>query len=125
MGYASDKFASITRQQFADWQQRFLPKQQELMSLATDNSLMNAQLNRTAASAENAVRTAEQAQTNSMARMGVANTTNPNDNSTSMSKALAVAAAQNGTRADAEERNLSILAGEDARKYVTALTLNQ
>ena len=125
MGYASDKFASITRQQFADWQQRFLPKQQELMSLATDDSLMNAQLNRTTASAENAVQTAQQAQTNSMARMGVANTTNANDNSTGMSQALAVAAAKNGTRADAEERNLSILAGEDARKYATALTMNQ
>ena len=125
MGYASDKFASITRQQFADWQQRFLPKQQELMSLATDDSLMNAQLNRTAVSAENAVQTAQQAQTNSMARMGVANTTDANDNSTGMSRALAVAAAKNGTRTDAEERNLSILAGEDARKYATALTMNQ
>ena len=119
MGYASDKFANITRQQYADWKQRYYPKQQELMSLATDDTLMNNQLERTSENAANAVNTAEQAQTNAMARMGVANTTNANDNSSSLNKSLAVASAKNGTRDAAEERSMSILAGSNARQYTT------
>lgn len=122
MGYASDKFADITRQQYADWKARYYPEQQKLMSLATDNTLMNAQLNRTADNAANAVNTAEQAQTNQLARMGVANTTNVNDNSSNLNTSLAIASAKNGTRAAAEERNLSILAGSGARAYTTGLT---
>lgn len=121
MGYASDKFANITRQQYADWKARYYPKQQELMSLATDNTLMNAQLERTADTAANAVNTAEQAQTNQMARMGIANTTAANDNSSSLNKSLAIASAKNGTRDAAEERSLSILAGNNARTYTTDL----
>lgn len=122
MGYASDKFANITRQQYADWKARYYPEQQKLMSLATDNTLMNAQLNRTADNAANAVNTAEQAKTNQLARMGVANTTNVNDNSGSLNTSLAIASAKNGTRAAAEERNLSILGGSGARAYATGLT---
>ena len=122
MGYASDKFANITRQQYADWKTRYYPEQQKLMSLATDNTLMNAQLNRTSENAANAVNTAEQAKTNQLARMGVANTTNVNDNSGSLNTSLAIASAKNGTRAAAEERNLSILGGSGARAYATGLT---
>ena len=114
MGYASDKFADITRQQYADWKARYYPEQQKLMSLATDNTLMNAQLNRTSENAANAVNTAEQAKTNQLARMGVANTTNVNDNSGSLNTSLAIASAKNGTRAAAEERNLSVLGGSGA-----------
>ena len=122
MGYASDKFANITREQYADWKARYYPEQQKLMSLATDNTLMNAQLNRTSENAANAVNTAEQAKTNQLARMGVANTTNVNDNSGSLNTSLAIASAKNGTRAAAEERNLSILGGSGARAYATGLT---
>ena len=121
MGYASDKYANITREQYADWKARYYPKQQELMSLATDDTLMNNQLERTSENAVNAVNTAEQAQTNQMARMGVANTTNANDNSSSLNKSLAAAAAKNGTRDAAEERNMSRLAGSNARTYTTEL----
>ena len=124
MGYASDKYAKIVRQQYTDWKTRYYPEQQKLMSLATDNSLMNAQLNRNSTNAANAVSSAEQAQSNQMSRMGVATTTNGNDNSSSLNTSLAVAAAKNGTRSAAEERNLSILAGSNARSYTTGLTDN-
>ena len=122
MGYASDKYANIVREQYNDWKTRYYPEQQKLMSLATDNSLMNAQLNLTSTNAANAVSSAEQAQSNQMSRMGVATQTNGNDNSSSLSSALAQASAKNGTRSAAEERNLSILAGSSARSYTTGLT---
>lgn len=119
MGYASDTYANLIRQQYADYKTRYLPYQEKLMSLATDDSLMNAQVERTADNAANAVSSAEQAQSNQMARMGVAAQTNVNDNSSSANTALAVAAAKNGTRTAAEERSLAILAGDGARALTT------
>lgn len=122
MGYASDTFANLTRQQYADWQQRYLPQEEKLMSLATDNSLLNSQLDRTAGTAANAVSSAQDSLNDQMSRMGVSTTTNTNDNSNSLNSSLAVAAAKNGTRSAAEERELSILAGSGARSYATSLT---
>jgi hypothetical protein len=119
MGYASDTYANLIREQYADYKSRYLPEQKKLMSLATDNSLMNAQLDRTSENAQNALNTANQEQSNQMSRMGVATQTNGNDNSSSLSSALAQASAKNGTRSAAEERNLSILAGDSARSYAT------
>ena len=121
MGVASDTYANLIRSQYADYKQRYLPQQEKLMSLATDNSLMNAQLQRTSENTQNAINSANQAQNNQMARMGVATQTNTNDNSSSLSSALAQASAKNGTRSAAEERNLSILAGNSARSYTTSL----
>lgn len=125
MGYASDTFANLTRQQYADWQQRFLPQQEKLMSLATDNSLLNAQLGRTSANAANAVHSAEDSYQDQMSRMGVATTQNANDNANNLNASLAVAAAKNGTRTAAEERQLAILAGSGARAYATSLSGDQ
>ena len=56
--------------------------------------------------------------------MGVATATNGDDNSSSLNTSLAIAAAKNGTRSAAEERNLSILAGSNALSYTTRLTDN-
>ena len=124
MGYASDKYANIARQQYTDWKTRFYPKQQELMELATNGQLLREQLGRVDENNANALRSAQQATANRNARMGVATTTNANDNSSSLNTSLAVAAAENGTRRAAEERNLSILAGSNARSYTTGLTDN-
>lgn len=117
MGVASDTYANLIRQQYADYKARYLPEQEKLMSLATDDSLMSAQLQRTSENERNAINSANQAQNNQMGRMGVATQTNTNDNSSSLSSALAQAYAKNGTRSAAEERNLSILAGDSARSY--------
>ena len=124
MGYASDKYANIVRQQYTDWKTRFYPKQQELMELATNGQLLRDQLGRVDENNANALRSAQQATANRNARMGVATTTNANDNSSSLNTSLAVAAAENGMRRAAEERNLSILAGSNARSYTTGLTDN-
>ena len=124
MGYAADTYAKITREQYQDWKTRFYPKQQELMELATNGQLLREQLGRVDENNANALRSAQQATANRNARMGVATTTNANDNSSSLNTSLAVAAAKNGTRSAAEERNLSILAGSNARSYTTGLTDN-
>ena len=114
MGIASDTFAQITRDQYADWKQRYYPKQQELMGLATSGQLMNDQLGRVAGTAANSLASAQTAQNNKMARMGVASNTNPNDNSLGLRESLAVAGAKNGIREQEQTRQTGILTGADA-----------
>ncbi|MGL4207457.1 MAG: hypothetical protein ACRCRW_15240 [Aeromonadaceae bacterium] len=111
MGVASDTYAKIIRQQYDDWKTRFYPKQQALMGLATDNSLMNDQLNRAGDNTVTAIKNAQVAQSNQMARMGVATSTDANDNSLGLKTALATAGAKNGIRSAEQDRQMSILSG--------------
>ena len=81
MGYASDKYANIARQQYTDWKTRFYPKQQELMELATNGQLLREQLGRVDENNANALRSAQQATANRNARMGVNSGSIASDNS--------------------------------------------
>ena len=114
MGYASDTYASIIRDQYDDWKERFYPKQQELMDLATSGELMKNQLARVDATTANSVNNAQVAQDNTMARMGVSTATDSNDNSLGLKASLATANAKNGARSAEQERQINILSGANA-----------
>ena len=114
MGYASDTYASIIRDQYDDWKNRFYPKQQELMDLATSGELMKNQLARVDTTTANSVNNAQVAQNNTMARMGVGSATDSNDNSLGLKSALATANAKNGARSAEQERQINILSGANA-----------
>ncbi len=114
MGVASDTYASIIRDQYDDWKNRFYPKQQELMDLATSGELMKNQLARVDATTANSVNNAQVAQNNTMARMGVSTATDGNDNSLGLKASLATASAKNGARSAEQERQLNILSGANA-----------
>ena len=114
MGYASDTYASIIRDQYDDWKERFYPKQQELMDLATSGELMKNQLARVDATTANSVNNAQVAQNNTMARMGVSTATDSNDNSLGLKESLATANAKNGARSAEQERQINILSGANA-----------
>ena len=114
MGYASDTYASIIRDQYDDWKERFYPKQQELMDLATSGELMKNQLARVDATTANSVNNAQVAQNNTMARMGVSTATDSNDNSLGLKASLATASAKNGARSAEQERQINILSGANA-----------
>ena len=114
MGYASDTYAGIIRDQYDDWKNRFYPKQQELMGLATNGQLLNDQLGRVAEDNANALRSAQQATSNGNARMGLATPQNPQDNSQSLRMALMTAGTENGLREQEQTRQLGILTGADA-----------
>lgn len=45
-GRYQDALADLTRQQFEDYKKRYLPVQEKLFSLATDDSLLTEQLER-------------------------------------------------------------------------------
>ena len=114
MGYASDTYAGIIRDQYDDWKNRFYPKQQELMDLATSGELMKNQLARVDATTANSVNNAQVAQNNTMARMGVSTATDSNDNSLGLKASLATASAKNGARSAEQERQINILSGANA-----------
>ena len=114
MGVASDTYAKITREQYDDWKNRFYPKQQELMDLATSGELMTNQLARVDATTVNSVNNAQVAQNNTMARMGVSSATDSNDNSLGLKASLATASAKNGARSAEQERQINILSGANA-----------
>ncbi|MGL5264673.1 MAG: hypothetical protein ACRC9E_00295, partial [Plesiomonas shigelloides] len=77
MGWASDTYARLTREQYQDWLTRFYPKQKELMQLATNGQLLTQQLGRVEQNNANSLRAAQQATANRNARMGVAPAQNP------------------------------------------------
>ncbi|HHQ4786428.1 hypothetical protein ACSZND_00045 [Aeromonas hydrophila] len=114
MGWASDTFAKITREQYQDWLTRFYPKQKELMGLATSGQLLREQLGRVEGNNVNALRAAQQATANRNARMGVTTSTNPQDNSQGLRMALITAGTENGLREQEKERQIGILTGADA-----------
>ena len=114
MGYAADTYAKITREQYQDWKNRFYPKQQELMELATNGQLLRDQLGRVDQNNQHSLAAAKQATDNRMARMGVATSQNANDNSQGLRMSLMTAGTENGLREQEQSRQMGILTGADA-----------
>ena len=114
MGYAADTYAQITREQYQDWKNRFYPKQQELMEMATNGQLLRDQLGRADQNNQNSLAAAKQATDNRMARMGVATSQNANDNSQGLRMSLMTAGTENGLREQEQSRQMGILTGADA-----------
>ncbi|HCM1919307.1 TPA: hypothetical protein N3A33_005408, partial [Salmonella enterica subsp. salamae serovar 28:r:e,n,z15] len=107
--FASDTYAQLIREQYNDWLARYFPKQEQLMNLGTDNQLMNAQLARTDGIATQSLRSAQTGLNNQMARMGVQQRLNPQDNTQGLRSALAIAGAKNGIREAQQDRQMNIL----------------
>lgn len=114
MGYAADTYAKITREQYQDWKNRFYPKQQELMEMATNGQLLRDQLGRVDQNNQHSLAAAKQATDNRMARMGVATSQNANDNSQGLRMSLMTAGTENGLREQEQSRQIGILTGADA-----------
>lgn len=108
--YASDTYATLVREQYNDWLERYYPYMQKQMDLS-DNRLMTAQLNRVGPLAQQAQNGAQTGLDNQMARYGVNMPKNPQDNSRALAGTLAVAGAKNGIREAEQDRQLNILTG--------------
>jgi hypothetical protein len=114
MGSASDTYAKITSEQYQDWLNRFYPKQKELMGLATNGQLLKDQLGRVEQNNQNSLAASQRETANSMGRMGVSPTQNPQDNSQNLRMGLSTAGTENGLREQEQERQMGILTGADA-----------
>ncbi|WP_332399314.1 hypothetical protein [Vibrio metschnikovii] len=108
MGYASDTYARIQREQYDDWLNRFYPKQKELMTKMQDGSLLKEQLGRVDQNMQSSIQAAEQGNTNRMARYGLSDADGGVNNAKA---ALGAVAAKNGLRDYERERSMQVLSG--------------
>ncbi|HIF9182350.1 hypothetical protein IHC93_16130 [Photobacterium damselae subsp. damselae] len=108
MGIASDTYANITRQMYEDWEQRFYPKQKELLDKAVSGELATEQINRVDRNMQDSMRSATQSNINHMARYGVDASLSPNIEAR---QALGLASAKNAIRESEQERSMGILSG--------------
>ncbi|EFE22839.1 hypothetical protein ACVQ8M_08270 [Edwardsiella tarda] len=111
MGWASDTFADLTRQQYQDWRERFYPRLKTLMEQASGEALLDRQLGRANWNTQNSLRSALSAQTNQMARYGTPLGQEAQDHRLGLRTALAHAGAKNGIREAARSRRFAILTG--------------
>ncbi|OBU29317.1 hypothetical protein C0Z01_00480 [Photobacterium kishitanii] len=108
MGIAADTYAELTRKMYEDWEQRFYPKQKELLEKASTGQLASEQLSRVDGNMQNSLRAATQSNTNKMARFGV---TAELDSNSEARHALGIAGGKNAIRTHAKEQSMSILSG--------------
>ncbi|WP_240002680.1 hypothetical protein [Photobacterium kishitanii] len=108
MGIAADTYADLTRKMYEDWEQRFYPKQKELLEKASTGQLASEQLSRVDENLRGSLRASTQSNANRMARFGV---TAEQNTSGDARQALGIAGTKNAVRKHAEERSMSILSG--------------
>lgn len=108
MGVAADTYASITRQQYDDWYQRFYPVQKELLEKTQSGELLNEQLARSDENAASSLDAAQEAESTKMGRYGLSGEV---DSSQKAKLALSNAATKNSLRDYEKERSLSVLSG--------------
>ncbi|UJZ96337.1 hypothetical protein IHC87_17365 [Photobacterium damselae subsp. damselae] len=109
MGIANETYARLTREMFADWEQRFLPKQQELLQKASTGELALEQLNRADNAMKGSLRAAMLANDNALGRFGINN--QEVSNSDRARQALGIAGAKNAIREHERHRSLGVLSG--------------
>ncbi|PSU86652.1 hypothetical protein C0W42_19750 [Photobacterium kishitanii] len=108
MGIAADTYADLTRKMYEDWEQRFYPKQKDLLEKASTGQLASEQLSRVDENLRGSLRASTQSNANRMARFGV---TAEQNTSGDARQALGIAGTKNAVRKHAEERSMSILSG--------------
>lgn len=115
MGYADDTMAEITREAWQDWETRYEPVLDEMLNLVDTHQLMTDQLGRVATNEQNALNASQVTESNDMGRYGLASTSNPQDQSDSVSAALSDASTKNGIRTAEQQRDLNILTGSGSK----------
>ncbi|AGG58101.1 hypothetical protein VPAG_00065 [Vibrio phage douglas 12A4] len=112
MASYDDIMAEITRQQYDDYINRFLPVENQLIDLATSDELLNDQLERNIETVDQQYATAGKSGEMQAGRMGLDNSkTQQQTTNTGLSKSLSLASAQNETRAGIDALQKSIITG--------------
>jgi len=112
-GRYQDALADLTRQQFEDYKKRYLPVQEKLFSLATDDSLLTEQLERNQQNIDSNFKIAKESEDRQLARFGVnaANSKQDNNNN-NLLKSLTTASVNNETRSSVDDLQNKILTGQ-------------
>ena len=108
-----DTMAELTRSQWNDFKNRYLPVQKELFSLATNDKLLTEQLDRNKVNIDNSFASAEQNESMRLGRYGLAaEDSKQNSNNTNLLKSLTTASVNNETRGAVDDLQNKIITGQ-------------
>lgn len=108
-----DALADITRQQFEDYKNRFLPVQEQLFDLATNDTLLNEQMERNGKSIDRSFNQSKQSEAMTLGRYGLTPDNSKQDgNNSSLLKGLTTASVNNETRSSVDDLQNKILTGQ-------------
>ena len=109
----SDNMADITRQQWEDYKERFLPVQRDLLSLATSDQLLNEQLDRNQTNLARSFNSSEKDEQIRMNRYGLSPDNSKQDsNNNQLLKNLTLASVNNETRQAVDDLQNKIITGQ-------------
>lgn len=116
-GIRTDKYenalADLTRQQFEDYKNRFLPVQEELFGLATSDKLLNEQMARNEKSIGSAFEQSKVAESQRMGRYGLSpDNSEQGKANAGLLKGLTTASVNNETRESVDDLQNKILTGQ-------------
>ncbi|MBM7070868.1 hypothetical protein JQC92_02280 [Shewanella sp. 202IG2-18] len=120
-GIRTDKYqhamADLTREQWEDYKNRFLPVQNELLELSQNDQLLTEQLARNETNIENSFNSAEQNESIRMGRYGLSNLdTQQSKNNNQLLKSLTTASVNNETRQAVDDLQNKIITGQGAAR---------
>lgn len=105
--------ADLTRAQWEGFKTRYLPVQDNLLSLANNDQLVTEQLNRNKHNIDNSFSLAKQGEDIRMGRYGLtADNSKQSNNNTGLLKSLTTASVNNETRSAAEDLQTKIITGQ-------------
>ena len=108
-----DTMAELTRSQWNDFKNRYLPVQKELFGLATNDKLLTEQLDRNKVNIDNSFASAEQSESMRLGRYGLAaEDSKQNSNNTNLLKSLTTASVNNETRGAVDDLQNKIITGQ-------------
>lgn len=109
----SNTMADLTREQWTDFQNRFLPVQNDLLALADNDQLVTEQLGRNKHNVDNSFSLAKQGESMRLGRYGLSpDNSKQNDNNTGLLKSLTMASVNNETRSSVNDLQNKIITGQ-------------
>jgi len=108
-----DTMAQLTRDQWTDFQTRYLPVQNDLLALASNDTLLTEQLGRNQANVDNSFNLAKQNESMRLGRYGLTPDSSAQDNTNnSLLKNLTNASVNNETRSSVDDLQNKIITGQ-------------
>lgn len=108
-----DTMADLTRAQWEDFQTRYLPVQNDLLSLANNDQLITEQLDRNKINVEKSFSLADQGEAIRMGRYGLTpENSQQSKNNSNLLKSLTTASVNNETRSSVDDLQNKIITGQ-------------
>jgi hypothetical protein len=109
----SNAMSDLTRAQWDDFKTRYLPVQNDLLALASNDTLLNEQLARNEVNVNNSFDTSKKNESMRLGRYGLtADNTTQDNNNTNLLKNLTSASVNNETRSSVDELQNKIITGQ-------------